>query len=121
MSLRSWLDLITAVPLHSKPPRRHLVADASFAPEHQARKPTHEPENPPMGSDGKPHKVTGHSYYDEASATVVSPQVVELHTTLAGKKSGERTLTVSADGKSMRVVDEDRLDGLKISYTAKKQ
>jgi hypothetical protein len=31
------------------------------------------------------------------------------------------TMEVSADGKTMHVVDEDQLEGLKITYTAKKQ
>ena len=52
-------------------------------------------------ADGKPHKVTGHSYYDEASATIVSPQVLAVKLTLAGKKSADRTLTVSADGDTL--------------------
>ena len=52
-------------------------------------------------ADGKPHKVTGHSYYDEASATIVSPQVLAVKLTLAGKKSADRTLTVSADGNTL--------------------
>jgi hypothetical protein len=52
-------------------------------------------------ADGVSHKVTGHSYYDAASATIVSPQVVEVTTTLAGKKAYERTLSVSADGKTL--------------------
>ena len=58
-------------------------------------------------ADGKSHKVTGHSYYDEATATIVSPRVVEVTTTLAGKKSGKRTLTVSEDGNTMT---EDFID-----------
>lgn len=58
-------------------------------------------------ADGKPHKVTGHSYYDEASATIVSPQVLAVKLTLAGKKSADRTLTVSADGSTLT---EDFID-----------
>jgi hypothetical protein len=58
-------------------------------------------------ADGKSHKVTGHSYYDEASATIVSPQTLEVKLTLAGKKSADRTLTVSADGNTMT---EDFID-----------
>jgi hypothetical protein len=52
-------------------------------------------------ADGKPHKVTGHSYYDEVSATIVSPQTLAVKLTLAGKKSADRTLTVSADGNTL--------------------
>lgn len=52
-------------------------------------------------ADGKPHKVTGHSYYDEASATIVSPRVLAVKLSLAGKKSADRTLTVSADGNTL--------------------
>jgi hypothetical protein len=52
-------------------------------------------------ADGKSHKVSGHSYYDEMSVTVVSPRSVKLVTTLAGKKNYERTLTTSVDGKSL--------------------
>ena len=52
-------------------------------------------------ADGKAHKVTGHSYYDEVSVTVASPQSIKVSSTLAGKKSIERVLTVSKDGKSM--------------------
>jgi hypothetical protein len=60
-----------------------------------------------LPADGKSHKVTGHSYYDEASATIVSPQSVKVSTTLGGKRSYERTYTVAADGTSMT---EDYID-----------
>jgi hypothetical protein len=58
-------------------------------------------------ADGKPHKVTGHSYYDEATATIVSPQTLAVKVSLAGKKSADRTLTVSADGNTLT---EDFID-----------
>jgi hypothetical protein len=58
-------------------------------------------------ADGKPHKATGHSYYDEATATIVSPQVLAVKLTLAGKKSADRTLTASADGNTLT---EDFID-----------
>jgi hypothetical protein len=52
-------------------------------------------------ADGKSHKVTGHDYYDEASATVIGPKSVKVSMSQAGKKFSERTLTVSADGEAM--------------------
>jgi hypothetical protein len=58
-------------------------------------------------ADGKPHKVTGHSYYDEASATIVNPQTLAVKLILAGKKSADRTLTVAADGNTLT---EDFID-----------
>jgi hypothetical protein len=58
-------------------------------------------------ADGKTHKLTGHSYYDEMTVTVVSPQSVKMSTTLNGKKNYDRTMTVAKDGKSMV---EDFLD-----------
>ncbi|MBV8852202.1 MAG: hypothetical protein JOZ93_17955 [Sinobacteraceae bacterium] len=55
-------------------------------------------------ADGKPHKVTGHSYYDELTVSVTSPQAVKINATLKGKKTIERKLSVDAGGKEM--VDE---------------
>jgi hypothetical protein len=54
-----------------------------------------------IAADGNSHKLTGHSYYDEMTVAVLSPQSIRISTTQNGKKSYERTLTVSADGKSM--------------------
>jgi hypothetical protein len=52
-------------------------------------------------ADGKPHKVAGHAYYDQIAVTVAGPRSVRISTTLAGRKSFERTLTVAADDKSL--------------------
>lgn len=52
-------------------------------------------------ADGSDQKVAGHAYYDAASAKVLDAQRVEMSTRAAGKLWAERTLTVSADGKTM--------------------
>lgn len=52
-------------------------------------------------ADGKPHKVSGHSYYDELTVTVAGPKTVKIDASLGGKKSLERILKVSEDGKSL--------------------
>jgi hypothetical protein len=54
-----------------------------------------------IAADGKPHEVTGHSYYDQLTVTVASPQSVKVNGTLAGKRSIDRTLTVAADGSML--------------------
>jgi hypothetical protein len=52
-------------------------------------------------ADGNSHKVSGHSYYDEVTIAVLDPQSVKMSTLQNGKKSYERTMTVSADGKTL--------------------
>jgi hypothetical protein len=52
-------------------------------------------------ADGNSHKVNGHSYYDEVTVAVLDPQSVKMSTMQGGKKSYERTMTVSADGKTL--------------------
>lgn len=54
-----------------------------------------------LKADGKDHKVKGHPYYDTASATVLDDQRVQTTTHAGTKLWGERTHTVSADGKTM--------------------
>jgi hypothetical protein len=54
-----------------------------------------------IAADGKPHAVSGHSYYDEMTVTVVNAQSIKINTTLAGKKSADRIVTVSEDGNSL--------------------
>jgi hypothetical protein len=52
-------------------------------------------------ADGSDQKVTGHAYFDTAAARVLDAQRVEMTTHAAGKMVGKRTMTVSADGKTM--------------------
>lgn len=52
-------------------------------------------------ADGSDQRVTGHDYYDTASARVVDAHTVEMATHKDGKLVAKRTLTVSADGKTM--------------------
>jgi hypothetical protein len=52
-----------------------------------------------IAADGKGHQLSGHSYYDEMTVTVLDPHNVKMSTTQNGKKTYDRTLTVSADGK----------------------
>jgi hypothetical protein len=52
-------------------------------------------------SDGTDQKVTGHAYYDTASAKVLDAHRVSMTTHAAGKLISERTLTVASDGKTM--------------------
>ena len=54
-----------------------------------------------VAADGKPHKVVGHSYYDEVTVTVTDAQSIEIHSTLAGNKTADRIVTVSKDGNSL--------------------
>src|SRR5579885_2125328 len=54
-----------------------------------------------VAADGKPHKVTGHSYYDEVAVSVTSPETVTIISSLKGKKTIERKLSVAAGGKTM--------------------
>src|SRR5882757_5408879 len=51
-----------------------------------------------IAADGNSHKVSGHSYYDEMTVTVLDPQNIKISTAQGGKKTYVRTLTVSADG-----------------------
>jgi len=52
-------------------------------------------------ADGTDQKVSGHAYYDTASARIVNQQSVEVIVHRDGKLVAKRTLTVSADGKTM--------------------
>jgi len=52
-------------------------------------------------ADGTDQKVTGHAYYDTASARVVNAQTVEVISHRDGKMVAKRTLSVSADGKTL--------------------
>lgn len=52
-------------------------------------------------ADGSDQKVTGHAYYDTASAKVLDKQRVFMTTHAAGKLMAERTFTVAADGNTM--------------------
>jgi hypothetical protein len=52
-------------------------------------------------ADGTDQKVTGHAYYDTASAKVLDAHRVSMTTHDAGKLISERTFTVASDGKTM--------------------
>jgi hypothetical protein len=54
-------------------------------------------------ADGSDQKVTGHPYYDTAAARIVDPQSIEFETHAGGKPAYKQTLTVSADGKTLRI------------------
>ena len=54
-----------------------------------------------IAADGNSHKLTGHSYYDEMTVAVLNPQTIKISTTQNGKKTYERTMTASADGKTL--------------------
>jgi hypothetical protein len=53
-------------------------------------------------ADGSEQKVTGHAYYDTAAVRVIDAQSIEFITHAAGKLANKQTLTVSADGKTMK-------------------
>jgi len=52
-------------------------------------------------SDGTDQKVTGHAYYDTASAKILDAHRISMMTHAAGKLMSERTYTVASDGKTM--------------------
>jgi hypothetical protein len=54
-------------------------------------------------ADGSDQKVTGHSYYDTASARVVNAQSIEYVTHAGGKPAFRQTMTVSNDGKTLAI------------------
>ena len=58
-------------------------------------------------ADGAPHPVSGHSYYDAMTVTVVDPATVKYTTTMGGKPMSEATATVSADGASLTTAFTD--------------
>lgn len=52
-------------------------------------------------ADGSDQKVTGHAYYDTASARIVDPRTLEVVYHRGAKLVTKRTLTVSPDGKTL--------------------
>jgi hypothetical protein len=54
-----------------------------------------------IAADGNSHKLSGHSYYDEMTVAVLDPQSIKVSTRQNGQKTYERTLTVSADGRTL--------------------
>ena len=52
-------------------------------------------------ADGVSHPVTGHAYYDEAMAKVISPTSIEEVLKQGGKEVARITDTVSADGSTL--------------------
>jgi hypothetical protein len=53
-------------------------------------------------ADGADQKVTGHDYYDSIAVKVVDKNTVQETRKRAGKVANELTLTVSADGKTLK-------------------
>jgi hypothetical protein len=54
-----------------------------------------------LRADGAFHPLHGHPYYDEESAKVVGPRIVEFAQRLKGRTVDHSTGTVSADGKTL--------------------
>jgi hypothetical protein len=54
-----------------------------------------------IAADGNSHKVSGNSYYDEMTVTVLDPRSIKMSAAQNGKRTYELTMTVSADGKTM--------------------
>ncbi len=109
----TWVTSMNSVKIVGKPDK-YLLADGMFTcdacvPQLKIK------------ADGTEQKVTGHDYYDSASLRVVNDHSVELATQRAGKTVGKRTMTVSADGKTLtdefQQFDGPAPTGGKFTYT----
>jgi hypothetical protein len=56
-----------------------------------------------LAADGAYHPVANHAYYDEESVKVVDPNTVQTSTKLKGRETGHSTMTVSSDGKTLKI------------------
>ena len=56
-----------------------------------------------LAADGAYHPVANHAYYDEESVKVVDDKTVQQSTKLKGRETGNSTLTVSPDGKTLTI------------------
>lgn len=56
-----------------------------------------------LAADGAYHPVANHAYYDEESVKVVNPNTVQTSTKLKGRETGHSTMTVSGDGKTLKI------------------
>ena len=72
-------------------------------------------------ADGTDQAVTGHAYYDTVAVTVLSPTSVQISNKKAGKPSWDLTYTVSADGKTIEVTDNDVIHHQIVTFTLDKQ
>jgi hypothetical protein len=73
-------------------------------------------------ANGLPHKVTGHSEYDQLVVAVRSPTYVEVVEQLNGKNQAYYNYSVSPDGKTLTVkwADYSGPKETKGGYTAKR-
>jgi|ERR1700733_2787264 hypothetical protein len=100
----TWVTKIDSIKTTGKP-STYLVSDGMFSCDSCA---------PALKikADGSNQKVSGHAYFDTASARVLDAQRVEFITHAAGKMVDKQTYTVAADGKTM-VVDFVDYTGIK--------
>jgi hypothetical protein len=56
-----------------------------------------------LAADGAYHPVANHAYYDAESVKVVDPNTVQTSTKLKGRETGHSTMTVSSDGKTLKI------------------
>jgi len=89
----TWVTKADTIKVTGKPDG-YLVANGSFTcsacyPELKIK------------ADGSDQKVSGHAYYDTASAKVIDAQRVQMSTHANGKPWAERMFTVATDGKTM--------------------
>lgn len=56
-----------------------------------------------IAADGAYHTVANHPYYDEQSVKVVDANSVQTATKLKGRETGHSTMTVSGDGKTLKI------------------
>ena len=56
-----------------------------------------------LAADGAYHPVANHAYYDEESVKVVDANTVQQSTKLKGRETGNSTLKVSPDGKTLTI------------------
>jgi hypothetical protein len=73
-------------------------------------------------ADGGPHKVIGHSEYDEVVVAVRSPHYIEVVEELNGKHQAYYNYSVSPDGKTLTVKWSDYSGPKEVTggYTAKR-
>jgi hypothetical protein len=73
-------------------------------------------------TDGVPHPVSGHPYYDSVAVTIVNPTEVEIIDRKLGREVYEMTYTVSADGTTLsaRLTDRTGAQAGAVAFTARR-
>jgi hypothetical protein len=110
----TWKTQINTLKVSGKP-NSYLLVDGTY---------TCSTCNPPLTvkADGADHPVAGHAYYDSVTVKVINPSTVDITFHRAGKVSGQVTLAVSADGKTVaeKFVNYDGTKEVSGSFTEKR-